>query len=81
MERLFSVINKNGEKFEADLVLCFEVPEINEQYIIYKFPNESAVNVGNLYKKDDVYYIKNLDNNAEWTFIKKVMAQIVKEEL
>ncbi len=80
MERVVTIQNINGDIFDAKLILCFEVPEIEEKYIIYTLPNESIINIGNVYDKDGIYYIKNIDNDAEWTFVKKVMAQIVRED-
>lgn len=83
MEKKVTIYNSNNHSFEADLLLCFEVPEINEKYIVYSFPNQentTIINVGNLRKHtDNRYYIEELDNEEEWNFIKKVMFQIVKE--
>lgn len=83
MEKKVTIYNANNHKFEADLLLCFEVPEINEKYIVYSFPNQentTIINVGNLRERsDNCYYVEELDNEEEWNFIKKVMLQIVKE--
>lgn len=83
MEKKVTIYNSNNHKFEANLLLCFEVPEINEKYIVYSFPNNSEntiINVGNLKESgDNCYYIEELDNEEEWNFIKKVMLQIVRE--
>lgn len=76
-------IYSNDEKIEADLILCFEVPEIDEKYIIYSLEEDDdvTINVGNLVKKDDMYYVEGLDNEDEWNFVKKVMLQILREDI
>lgn len=83
MEKKVTIYNSNNHKFEANLILSFEVPEIDEKYIVYSFPTEEdtlVINIGNLVKKDDAYYIEELDNEEEWNFVKKVMLQILREE-
>lgn len=81
MSKKIDVYNSEGTKYEADLILCFEIPEIDEKYIIYSFPSDTedvTINVANLQKRDDdKYYIKDLDNEEEWNFIKKVMLKLV----
>ncbi len=83
MSKKVTIYNSNNHKFDADLLLSFEVPEINEKYIVYSFlnsNNETIINVGNLKKHgENRYYIEELDNEDEWNFVKKVMFQIVKE--
>ena len=83
MSNKFTIYISNNHKFDADLLLSFEVPEINEKYIVYSFlnsNNETIINVGNLKKHgENRYYIEELDNEDEWNFVKKVMFQIVKE--
>ena len=78
-----TIQNSNNYQFEVNLVLCFEVPEIDEKYIIYSLPRntgEEILNIGKLKKQsDDIYYITDLDNDNEWKFVKKVMFQIVKD--
>ena len=84
MNKKVTIYNSNDEKFEAELILSFEVPEIDEKYVVYSFPTEDdnvVINVGNLVRKDDIYYIEELDNEAEWNFVKKVMLQILREEV
>ena len=84
MSKKITILNSEDKQYEADLLLSFEVPEIDEKYIIYSFPSNKedvVINVGNLKKADDdKYYIKDLDNEEEWNFVKKVMLQIVREE-
>lgn len=83
MEKKITIYNSNNHKFEADLILSFEVPEMDEKYVIYSFNGDDdnvIINVGNLVQKDDTYYVKELDNDEEWNFVKKVMLQIVREE-
>ena len=83
MEKKVTIYNSNNHKFEANLILSFEVPEIDEKHIVYSFPTEEdtlVINIGNLVKKDDAYYIEELDNEEEWNFVKKVMLQILREE-
>lgn len=78
-----TINNSNNHQFDANLILCFEVPEIDEKYIIYSFPRNNGaeiLNIGNLKKSSDgIYYITDLDNDNEWEFVKKVMFQIVKD--
>jgi len=84
MSKKITILNSEDKQYEADLLLSFEVPEIDEKYIIYSYPSNKedvVINVGNLKKSDDdKYYIKDLDNEEEWNFVKKVMLQIVREE-
>ena len=85
MRKKVTIYNSNNHSFEANLLLCFEVPEINEKYIIYSFPSsetdtDTIINVGNLKEHgNNCYYIEELDNEEEWNFIKKIMLQIVRE--
>lgn len=78
-----TIYNTNNHKFEANLVLCFEVPEFDKKYIIYSFPStngEDILNVGTLKESvNNEYYITDLNNDAEWEFVKKVMMQMIKE--
>lgn len=79
-----TIFNSNNHKFEANLILSFEVPEMDEKYIVYSFNGDEdtvVINVGNLVEKDGSYYIKELDNDEEWNFVKKVMLQIVREDI
>ncbi len=83
MGKKITINNSNNHKFEANLILSFEVPEMDEKYIVYSFNADDdtlVINVGNLIKKDDSYYVKDLDNDEEWNFIKKIMLQIVRED-
>ena len=83
MEKKITIYNSGNHKFEADLILSFEVPEIDEKYIVYSFPTDEdtvVINVGNIIKNEDGYYIKELDNEDEWSFVKKVMLQILRED-
>lgn len=83
MSKKIRISNANKHEFEAELVLCFEVPEIDEKYIIYSFSNNSelsTINVGKLKNiNNNTYTLEDLNNDAEWTFIKKVMFQIIKD--
>ena len=84
MGKKITIYNSNNHKFEASLILSFEVPEMDEKYIVYSFNADEdtiVINVGNLVEKNNSYYIKELDNDEEWNFIKKVMLQIVKEDV
>ena len=84
MSKKVTICNSSNHKFEAELILCFEVPEIDEKYIVYSFPSEDedvVINVGNLVKKDDYYYIEELNNEDEWNFVKKVMLQVLREDV
>ena len=83
MKKKLTIYNSNNHKFEANLILSFEVPEMDEKYIVYSFNADDdtvIINVGNLIEKDNSYYIKDLDNDEEWNFVKKVMLQIVRED-
>lgn len=82
MGKKITIFNSNNHKFEANLILSFEVPELDEKYIVYSFNADDdtlVIDVGNLIKKGDSYYIKDLDNEEEWNFIKKIMLQVVRE--
>lgn len=82
MGKKITIFNSNNHKFEANLILSFEVPEMDEKYIVYSFNADDdtlVIDVGNLIKKGDSYYIKDLDNEEEWNFIKKIMLQVVRE--
>ncbi len=82
-EKKITIYNSNNHSFEAELLLCFEVPEISNKYIVYSFPSLDeliTINVGKLKEsKDNKYYIEELDNEEEWNFIKKIMFELVKE--
>lgn len=83
MDTRVKICNSNNHEFEANIVLCFEVPEIDEKYIVYTLPSNndlSVISVGKLKTYDeDTYTIEELENDDEWTFIKKVMFQIIED--
>lgn len=84
MEKKITILNSNNHKFNANLLLSFEVPELDEKYIIYSFNADDdtvVIDVGNLVEKNNSYYVKELDNEEEWNFVKKIMLQIVREDI
>lgn len=82
-EKKVTIYNSNNHAFEANLLLCFEIPEIGNKYIVYSFPNleeNVTLNVGKLKEtSDNEYYIEELDNEEEWNLIRKIMLELVKE--
>ena len=61
MSKKITILNSEDKQYEADLLLSFEVPEIDEKYIIYSFPSNKedvVINVGNLKKSDIEEYSK-----------------------
>lgn len=83
-QKKITIYNSNNHKFEANLLLSFDVPEFDSKYIVYSFPSlddMTTINVGKLkLEKEKEYTIEELNNDAEWEFVKKVLFELIKED-
>ena len=83
-KRIIKITNKQEEQFDVEIILCFEIPELNKKYIIFSYPEEETeanvtINTGELKEVDGKYILLDIENDKEWEFIKKVMTKIVNE--
>ncbi len=85
MDKKITIENKKGEKFEADVIMQFNIEEFNKSYIVYKFEEEDEEDLATLHtsivvtKKDGSYVLENIKDDNEWNVIKNLMKKIVDE--
>ncbi len=85
MDKKIKIINGKGKEFEAELVMCFDVEELNKSYIIYKFAEEDEKQLVTLHtsilskKEDGKYMLEDIKDNNEWLIIKSIMKKVVDE--
>lgn len=85
MDKKITIENKKGKKFEADVIMCFDIEELNKSYVVYKFEEEDEDELETLHtsvlvtKKDGSYVLENIKDDNEWNVIKNLMKKIVDE--
>lgn len=80
MNEVIKVVNSDGSEMNVNVIMSFEVEETGKQYVIYKKENEEE-------NMDTIYASLLTENNGEytltdmteeeWSFVKKVMANVV----
>ena len=75
---------KSADKEECEIICnnfdegkIIEDNNTLERYAIIRREDNKIVYVS---LDDNTYYVKDLDNEEEWNFVKKVMLQIVRED-
>lgn len=84
-KQVITIIDENGEKREADVLLYFKLEENGKDYLIYTF-NEPAgddlvtVHTSVVNKNEDgETVLAAIENDEEWAKIKDIMRQVIKE--
>ena len=86
MEELQKITIKkaNGEEQEADVMFCFELEKTGKNYIIYTLNEVDSQKMKTFYaaaiKEDENGY--KLDNmpDDEWSAVKEVMREIIRDK-
>ena len=71
---------------EVEMICAFEVPELDNRYIIYS-KNEcdsegnTIIYCGKVIYKDNKQFIEDIEEGKEWTTLKKIMKLISKYSL
>lgn len=84
-KQVITIIDENGEKREADVLLYFKLEENGKDYLIYTF-NESAgddlvtvhTSVVNRNEEGEPV-LSAIESDEEWAKIKDIMRQVIKE--
>ncbi len=85
MDRKIVIENKKGIKYEADIIMCFDIEELNKSYVVYKFDDEVEDDLSTFHtsvlvsKNDDNYVLEDIKDEKEWDIIKGLMKKIVDE--
>lgn len=83
MNNTITIINDSFEKFEANVIMIFEVKEFAKKYIVYQFKDELEDNLSTIHtsvlkeETDQGVVLKEIENDEEWDIIKAIMKDIV----
>ncbi len=86
MEELqkIKVKKSNGEEQEAEVILCFELEKTGKNYIIYTFNEVDSQNMETIHasviKENEEGYQLDVIPEDEWTAVKEVMREIIRNE-
>ncbi|MBQ9181201.1 MAG: DUF1292 domain-containing protein [Bacilli bacterium] len=76
--------NPDGSIVEAEVLLYFNLNETNKDYIIYTFNETDSNDMMTIYtsvvtKNGQDYVLSKIENDEEWSKIKDVMRQVIKD--
>lgn len=78
------VKKSNGEEVEAEVLLCFELEKTGKNYILYTFNEVDSQKMETIHasviKENDEGYQLDVIPNEEWTAVKEVMREIIRNE-
>lgn len=74
----------NGEKTEAEVLLCFALETTGKKYILYTFnevdsKNMETIHASVLNENEDGYQLDKMTDD-EWKEVKEVMREIIKNK-
>ena len=74
----------NGQDQDAEVILCFKAGNPEKKYVIYTFNEKDRNGMIKLYSslltpKDDHYVLEKIEDDKEWTMVKEVMRDVLKE--
>ncbi len=85
-KKTITLIDGYKEVGEVELICAFEVPELDNKYIIYS-KNEkdrdghTIIYLGKIIINDNKQFIENVDDIEEWTSLKDIMKLMAKYSL
>ena len=83
MNEIVRIINSDGTESNINVIMSFKVEETGKQYVIYKkyeeqvSENEMDTIYASLLVESNGEYVLNDIPDEEWSFVKKVMGNIV----
>lgn len=81
-----TIINDSLEKFEAEVIMVFEVEEFNKKYIVYRFADELEDNLSTIHtsvlkeETSDAFVLEEISSDEEWNTIKAIMKDVVSQK-
>lgn len=82
MNKKITVSPENGQPFEADLVMAFEIIETGNKYVVYTL-NEKLDNdlvklyVAGVTNNEGKDVAKSISSEEEWNQIKEIMKEVI----
>ena len=81
-----TITNDSLEKFEAEVIMFFEVKEFGKKYVVYRFADEVEEKLSTIHtsilkeETKDHLVLEEITNDDEWSVIKEIMKDIVNSE-
>ena len=81
-----TITNESLEKFEAEVIMVFEVKEFEKKYVVYRFADEVEEKLSTIHtsilkeETKDHLVLEEITNDDEWSVIKEIMKDIVNSE-
>ncbi len=81
-----TITNESLEKFEAEVIMVFEVKEFGKKYVVYRFADEVEEKLSTIHtsilkeETKDHLVLEEITNDDEWSVIKEIMKDIVNSE-
>ena len=81
-----TITNDSLEKFEAEVIMVFEVKEFEKKYVVYRFADEVEEKLSTIHtsilkeETKDHLVLEEITNDDEWSVIKEIMKDIVNSE-
>ena len=81
-----TITNDSLEKFEAEVIMVFEVKEFGKKYVVYRFADEVEEKLSTIHtsilkeETKDYLVLEEITNDDEWSVIKEIMKDIVNSE-
>ena len=81
-----TITNDSLEKFEAEVIMVFEVKEFGKKYVVYRFADEVEEKLSTIHtsilkeETKDHLVLEEITNDDEWSVIKEIMKDIVNSE-
>ena len=83
-KQMINVIKEDGTPGEAEVLLNFVLESTGKEYLLYTF-NETddkgliTIHATTVVKSDDKVSLKGIETEEEWTEIKRVMKDVIKQ--
>ncbi len=78
------VKKSNGEEVEAEVLLCFELEKTGKSYILYTFNEVDSQKMETIHasviKENENGYQLDTIPDDEWTEVKEIMREIIRNE-
>ena len=78
------VKKSNGEEVEAEVLLCFELEKTGKSYLLYTFNEVDSQKMETIHasviKENENGYQLDTIPDDEWTEVKEIMREIIRNE-
>jgi len=84
-KELLTIIDENGDRKEAEVLLYFKLEENGKEYVIYTFNEPAGNDLVTVYtsvvkrEENSEPVLTSIESDEEWAKIKDVMRQVIKE--